>query len=76
MPDLVHELCTVLKNASKAEDRVFLHDTGYLFLFRHFKGKTGNKSNLIPTQEEDFGSHAKIPWCEIVFLCANVEGGP
>ena len=48
MHDLAHELCTVLKNASKTEDRVFLHDTRYLFLFCHFIGKNGNKSILTP----------------------------
>ena len=50
MHDLVHELCTVLKNASRTEDRVFLHDTRYLLLFRYFIGKNGNKSILTPTR--------------------------
>lgn len=74
MHDIVHELCTMLKNASKTEDCVFLHDTRYLFLFRHFIGK---KRELVGPfshpREEDFGSPAKIPWCEIVSLCANVR---
>ena len=50
MHDLVHELCTVLKNASRTDYRVFLHDTRYLLLFRYFIGKNGNKSILTPTR--------------------------
>ena len=50
MHDLVHELCTVLKNASRTEDGVFLHDTRYLLLFRYCIGKNGNKSILTPTR--------------------------